>query len=61
MLGKIVMEGLGLINVDLELGWKHIKPAQNCSHTYNLSTMNFFGNVWTSHLEIFLFVLNIFD
>jgi len=43
------------------LGWKHTRPPKNCSHTYNLSTINFFGNVWTSHLGLFLFVLSIFD
>jgi len=39
----------------------HTKPPKNCSHKYNLSTITFFGNVWTSHLRLFLFVLSIFD
>jgi hypothetical protein len=26
------------------LGWKHVKPPQNCNHTYNLSKFLFFDN-----------------
>jgi hypothetical protein len=40
---------------------KHIKPPKYCSHKYNLFIIIFFGNVWTSHLGLFLFVLSIFD
>jgi hypothetical protein len=29
---------------------------KNWSHKYNISTINFFGNVWTSHLGLLLFV-----
>ncbi len=42
-------------------GWKHTKPPQNYNHTYNFSTINFFGNVWTSHFGLFFLVLSIFD
>ncbi len=28
---------------------------KNCKHKYNRSTINFFGNVWTSHLGFYLF------
>jgi hypothetical protein len=38
------------------LGWKHTKPPKNCNHKYNLSTINFFGNVWTSHLKLFFLI-----
>jgi hypothetical protein len=51
--GKKKQKGLG--------GHKHIKPPKNCSHKYNISTINFFGNVWTSHLGLFLFVSSIID
>jgi hypothetical protein len=42
-------------------GHKHTEPPKNCNHKYNLSVINFFGNVWTSHLKLFLRVLSIFD
>jgi hypothetical protein len=41
--------------------WKHTKPPKNCSHKYNLSVIKFFGNVWTSHLRLFIYILSIFD
>ncbi len=41
-------------------GWKHIKPPKICNHKYNLSIIIIVGNVWTSHLGLFLFVLSIF-
>ncbi len=50
-----------ITNFNALVGWKHIKPSQNYSHTYNLSTINFLGNVWISHLGLFLLVLSIFD
>jgi len=40
---------------------KHTKPPKNCNHKYNISTITLFGNVWTSHLELFFIVLSIFD
>ncbi len=36
------------------------KP-RNCSHKYNVFAITIFGNVWTSCLGLFLFVLSIFD
>jgi hypothetical protein len=42
-------------------GHKHTKPPKNCNHKYNLSAINFFCNVWTSHPKLFLFVLSVFD
>jgi hypothetical protein len=41
--------------------WKHTKPLENYNHTYNISSIKFFSNVWTSHFGLFLFVLSIFD
>jgi hypothetical protein len=40
---------------------KHTKAPKNCSHKFFFFAISFFGNVWTSHLELFLFVLIIFD
>jgi len=40
---------------------KYTKPPKNCSHKYNLSIIKFFGNIWTSHLGLFLLVLSIYD
>jgi hypothetical protein len=42
-------------------GHKRTKAPENCSYKYNPFAINFFGNVWTSHLGLFLFVLSIFD
>jgi hypothetical protein len=44
-----------------EIGHKHTKPPKNCSHKYYYFAITFFGNVWASHFELFLFVLSIFD
>jgi len=30
-------------------------------HTYNIFTIEFFGNVWASHLGSFLLILSLFD
>jgi hypothetical protein len=41
------------------MGWKHTKPPKNCSHKYNHFAINFFGNVWTSHvgyIYIYIFI-----
>jgi len=43
------------------VGISTLSPPQNSNHKYNLSTITFFGNLWTSHLGLFLFVLSIFD
>ncbi len=48
-------------NFEFVLGHKHTKPPKNCSHKYNLFTITSFGNVWTSHLELLLFLKSIFD
>jgi hypothetical protein len=37
-------------------GHKHTKPPKNCSHKYIFSIITSFGNVWTSHFDLFLFV-----
>ncbi len=40
---------------------KHLKSLHfNCNHTYDLFAIVFFGNVWTSHLGFFWFVLSTF-
>jgi hypothetical protein len=36
-------------------------PLKVIGHKYNFSAITFLGNVWTSHLGLFLFVLSIFD
>ncbi len=44
------------------LGESTLKPFTNCNHKYNFAIMNFFGNLWTSHLIIIILeLLNIFD
>ncbi len=48
-------------NFEFAPGHKHTKPPKNCSHKYNLSPITFFGNVWTSHLELLLFLKSISD
>jgi hypothetical protein len=55
------MEPSSLNIFEVEFRHKQTKPPKNYSHKYNLSTITFFGNVWTSHLGLFLFVLSIFD
>ncbi len=49
------------LNVSLASRHKHTKPPKNCSHKYNIFTITFFVNVWTSHFGLFLLVLSIFD
>jgi hypothetical protein len=36
-----------------QIRWKHTKPPKNCNHKNNIYVINFFGNVWTSHLGFF--------
>ncbi len=43
------------------IGHKHNKPPKSFCHKYNLYAITFFGNVWTSHIGLFLLVVNIFD
>jgi hypothetical protein len=52
---------LMIINGYYIRGHKHIKPPKNYNRKYNLSAINFFCNVWTSHPRLFLFVLIVFD
>jgi hypothetical protein len=53
---------LGQKNPLCDIPWhKHTKPPKICNHKYNISVITLFGNVWTSYLELFLFVLSIFD
>jgi hypothetical protein len=49
-LNKLVFQGESIIG-----------PPKNCNHKYNVFTINFFGNIWTSNIGFFLLVLNIFD
>jgi hypothetical protein len=55
---KLDPSGMQLLIVFVTKGHKHTKPPKNCNHKYSLFVINFFGNVWTSHLGLFLFVLS---
>jgi hypothetical protein len=41
-------------------GENTLNPPKNCSHKYNLFIIKIFGDIWTSHLGLFLLVLSIF-
>ncbi len=57
-----IIHGLEIFKMQMRLkGHKHTKPPKNCNDKYNLPTIIFCGNVWTSHLGLFLFVLTTFD
>jgi len=42
--------------VESIIGWKHIKPPQNCNHMYNFFAINCFDNIWISLLGYFFFL-----
>jgi hypothetical protein len=43
----------------LHNGWKHTTPPKNCNHKHKNYAFEFFGYIWTSHLEVFLFISSI--
>jgi hypothetical protein len=53
---KLNPSGMQLLIFLVTKAHKRTKAPKNCSYKYNLFTFNFFGNVWTSHLGLFLFV-----
>jgi hypothetical protein len=59
--GIVHIKLTNLVNHQGDLRWKHIKPTKNYKHKYNIYAINFGGNIWTSHLGLFLFILNILD
>jgi len=43
----------------LHNGWKHTMPPKFCNHKHKNYAFEFFWYIWTSHLEVFLFISSI--
>jgi len=52
--------GDDLYYMGVHVGESIVSPPKIFSHKYNISTIKFFDNVWTSHLGLFLLVLSIY-